>query len=483
MEKSLENGLKFSPQNIYSLGKHDIVMVDNLVQDLKEISKKVESEDVFVLYFSGHGYSKGDDHYLVFSDSIISTQQIIEYIQLIKAKTKIIFIDSCFSGNFKVSGCSSLKVNETLDEFQSKGIAVFSSSNSNQTSHGHPDKPISVFTNFLCTAMQSNLLKRKGYVTLYEIVKFVSLYLEFWNKANPLKKQNPIFRGNIGGTVHFKVGVYKPYQPKTIYEEYNDYIIYNIEPYHHALAKRLSVEILLKEPMTLGDICDISKSIIKRVKNVEVHQNKIAERYFTGKPANIIWCYFASDEDDIKHSNFLCHTTWVDDSQDKKHWYMINDKTSFMLNDIHFDIHSFYDTLKKIYLEQSGTTESVLKQIKEILACMVSSAEQIIKHYNAYLNNDFNEDELYKQLESIIPKLDEYYEQSGNIDFPPKEIGEFDQECQNLFATIHNLTLFYNKRYTVKRSVDNRKACMNMTIKDYYRELHKVRELEESLSL
>ena len=249
------------------------------------------------------------------------------------------------------------------------------------------------------------------------------------------------------------------------------------------MAKRLSVEVLLKEPVTLEEFSNISKSIIKRVKDVEIHQNRKAEEYFKGKPANIIWCYFANDENDITNSNFLCHTTWVDDNQDKSSWYKVNDTTRFLLNDIHIDIHSFYDTLKKLNLENSGTIKSVIQQIKEILASMISSAEEVIKHYNEYLNDSMTEEELYKRLESIIPTIDEYYTLSGNIDFAPEEIREFDQECQNIFATIHDLKLFYNKRYTVERTANNRKACMDMTIKNYYRELETIHNLEKSLSL
>lgn len=483
IENSLVNGLKFPPENIQVLGRGDIVYANDYAKSLQEISSKIKANDLLVLYFSGHGGSIAGKHYLAFSDKPISTQIIIDYIHDIKAKTKIIFLDSCHSGNFDLPGYGKLNIDETIEEFNSKGIVVFTSSNSNQSSHGHPDRPISVFTNFLSTAMQSNLLKRKGTVTLYDIVRFVSLYLELWNKNNPAMQQSPIYRGNIGGTVKFIVDDYIAYKPENIYEEYENYIIYNVEPSHHILAKRLSVEVLLKEPVTLEELSNISKSIIERVKNAEIHQNKKAEQYFNGKPANIIWCYFANDENDIINSNFLCHTTWVDNNQDKNQWCKENGTTRFLINDIHFDIHSFYDTLKRMNSENSGSTKSVIKQIKLILTRMVSSAEEIIKIYNEYLNDVITEDDLYNQLKSVISVIDEYYSKSGDIELPTKEISDFDQECQSLFATISNLTLFYNKKYTFERSKSNRKACMDMTIKNYYCELEKIHNLEKSLSL
>ena len=45
-----------------------------------------------------------------------------------------------------------------IADFHGKGYAVFSSSNAEQVSYGHLDKPISIFTDFLCEAFENKLL-------------------------------------------------------------------------------------------------------------------------------------------------------------------------------------------------------------------------------------------------------------------------------------------------------------------------------------
>ena len=71
MEKSLINGLKFSPENIQVLGRKNIVYANDYVKSLQEISRKVEPNDSLVLYFSGHGGSKGSNHYLAFYNGLV----------------------------------------------------------------------------------------------------------------------------------------------------------------------------------------------------------------------------------------------------------------------------------------------------------------------------------------------------------------------------------------------------------------------------
>lgn len=78
-------------------------------------------------------------------------------------------MDCCFSGNFNVNGTSNINIHETVEEFNGKEYAAFSSSNSAQKSFGHPEKPISLFTNFLCNALQEKFIIKKGLVSLYDI--------------------------------------------------------------------------------------------------------------------------------------------------------------------------------------------------------------------------------------------------------------------------------------------------------------------------
>nr|WP_275298481.1 caspase family protein [Clostridium sp. YIM B02555] len=481
MEKSLHNGLKLRKSDIVSCGSSGDVKKDEFINALLQMTTLTNENDILIFYFSGHGTTIDKQHYLVFSDGLISTQEIIGYFEKVLAKSKIIFLDCCFSGNFFVDKTSIFNIEKTVTEFTGKGYAVFTSSNSAQVSYGHPDKPISVFTSFLCSAFQDKYIIRKGKITLYDIKKLVSLYLEVWSKRNPDKQQHPIFRANMGGTIFFQVQDYQPFYTTRIYAEYDKYIIYNVEPVHAGLAKRYSVKVILKEPLLLEEIGEISLEIKDKIKLVEVYNNEIAQKRLSGRLANIVWIYFGRDESDMINSNFICHTTWVDDEQDKKWWYRVNDKDMFMLNGVHYDVHSYYEQLKSFTKENTASKDELILKIKELLSNMLGLAEKVICKYNEYKNETLTEAKLFDEMEFLIPTIDNNYFASTNLGIAPDELHDWAQACALLFGTIHDFTLLYNRAYKSKRTSENRQACMEDVIKRYYFDLDKVCKLERQM--
>jgi hypothetical protein len=479
MEEALRNGLKVSRNDIITCGNFGLVSKEDFIKEITNLKEKTNEDDVVIFYFSGHGTTQDDKHYLVCSDGLIHTQAIIELMEEINARSKIIILDCCFSGNFSVSGTSDFNIEETIEEFSGKGYAVLSSSNSSQVSYGHPEKSISLFTYFVCNALQDKFIIREGDVSLYEIHKLVSLYLDLWNKRNPNRQQQPIFRANMGGTIYFNVEDYEPYYTEQIYQEYDKYIIYKVDPVHTGLAKRYSANVILKEPLSINEISLISQEIIEKLKTIEVHQNEISERRWEGKLANIIWIYFGRDESDMINNNYLCHITWVDNSQDENYWYKIHNENEYIINGIHLNVHSYYESLKSFNEEHTGDKEEIILKIREILSKMITLAEEVICNYNEYKNKEIDEKDFIEIMNTISPKIDKYYMKSTELDIAPDDIYDWDQSCNSIFGTIHDFTLFYNKRGIKERTKKNRMNCMEMTIKRYYSDLEKIREIEK----
>ena len=88
---------------------------------------------------------------------------------------------------------------------------------------------------------------------------------------------------------------------------------------HHADAKRLSVKVILRFQSSMEQIAEIATEIKNKVLYFGVYQNEIAEARYKGRVANIVWYYFGYDENDMVDCNFICHSSWVDDAQDKEY--------------------------------------------------------------------------------------------------------------------------------------------------------------------
>jgi hypothetical protein len=389
----------------------------------------------------------------------------------------VILLDCCFSGNYSVNGVLTLGLENTIDEFVGKGYAVLSSSNSTQVSFGHPDRPISVFTSFLCDAFRDKHIVRKGLVSLNDIQKLVCLYSSIWSLRNPKLAQQPVFRANLGGTIYFAVDDYVPYKPMKFYEETDGYIIHEIQPLHKVSTKRYSVEVILKAPFFLDEIARIALDVTQKVKKVEVHSSSKSELNLTGKSANIVWIYFGRDVSDMISRTYLCMTTWVDDTQNKEWWYKVDSQSTFMISNIHFKIFPYYENLRRLYKENTGSQETVITETKEMLASLVTLAESIITHYNEYKNAIRTEQELFDELESLVSKVDSLFIQSKDLAIPPDNLENWSEACSMLFGTIHDMASYYNKRFINQRTAKNRQACMEMAITRYFSDLESVRIL------
>lgn len=274
----------------------------------------------------------------------------------------------------------------------------------------------------------------------------------------------------MGGTIFFEVQEYHPYTTARIYEETEDYIIYAVEPLHTGSLKRFAVEVILKEPFSFEDISIINHEIVQKVKKGDIYKNDISQKRWQGISANLVFCYFGREESDILNGNYLCRTTCADEYQDKKWWYRL-DNNSIVINDIHFNIHSYYGNLKIFTEEHIGEKDALIEKTNTIMSHLITLAEEVIGLYNEYLNGTKTEDTLVNDMEAVIPLIDKYYFEETDLAIPPIELKEWSQCCSNLSATIHDFTLFYNKRYLSTRTPDNRIACMNISMNRYYEDL------------
>ena len=480
IEKAFMQGLNVMPKDIITLGEQGTVFGSDFVDSIKDFTSRANAEDVLLFYFSGHGTNFNGEHYIVLSDKFVKTQQIIECLNLSPSRSKVLFFDCCQAGNFVINGPSLIDIEVTADEFVGKGNAIFASSNASQFSYKHPDKLISLFTSFLCEALTAKFICKKGKKSLDDIHKLLFLMVEMWNKKHPEHEQTPIYRASINGTINFDVTSYIPYFKGEFYVETETYVIHSIEPLHNNHAKRFAVKVILKSPMSFSEIAEVNLEIVNRVKYINIFSGPKYEKMWKGSPANLVFCYFGFDETDITNGNYVCNTTWADETQDRNHWYRTG-KNYETIGNINFNINPYYTFTKQQINEHTPSKKTRISETKSILHKMIFMAEEAIYLYNEYLNNEKTETELIDSIKSIAPKVEELYLQESTLEFPPSEIADWCNLCSSISASIHNLIIYYSAQHFLMRSPENRKACMEMAIKQYYTDLEQLKETEKGL--
>lgn len=482
---ALSDGLAIKKENIIVLGKNGIVSKSEFATAMFGLQNSVSSEDTLIFYFSGHGGNiDSKHHYLCFSNGEKRTEEIINELNSIYAKNKIIILDSCNSGNIHVNGPSSFSSQINIANLLGKGYAVISSSGPSQSSYPYDlKKPtISLFTKFLCESLTDKMLINHGKKSLNDIKDLLFLYIDWWNN-NPehMQKQDPVFQSNIIGTVMFPVEQYVPYRKKHYYYESSNYTIYTVKPIHDSKTKRYAVQIILKKSYSLKEISLLNKKIISKVKNLNIFKNKEEERMWKNKPANLIFCYFGRDELDMINSNYLYHTIWTDNTQDKEYWYK-TDINSQVFRNIKFVFNDFYLEVKKFQLCNTGTDKDIINNTEEVIRSLIRLAEKVIFDFNQFLSKAITEKELIQELKILSPEINNLYDEMGDIDFTSKKLSNWKNACVNLSSTIADLTLIYNTDGLNTRSFKNRIACMNDIKKRYYQNLEKLKDEERIIS-
>lgn len=477
INKALKEGIHIEENSIFKMGMSNrgFVSSNEFNQALELFLSKLQSDDVFLFYFSGHG-SAGLIHNLAFSDRLINTQSIIDKIANSKAKSKVIFLDCCYSGNFEINGTKKFKLEDSIESFNGHGYAVLSGSNAYEFSYG--DNIGSVFTNVLCSALTNKYLIKKGELSLYDLQLWVKRILEIHTSNDPDHPQHSIFRANVGGTIHFKIYDYQPYIQDEYYYENDDYIISSVEPLHHGMTKKRYVaKVLLKKASSDEEIAKISKEIQKQLMFCDIYKStRQRERYF-GLPSNIIWINFTYTKRNILKGNFYCQTTWVDDNQDKEYWYRTDTPKKRFVDDVYFIFNSSYETISTLISKDNISREEMQLRVRETRSQMITYAQAIISLFDEFQNETISEDELFKKATPYAALLDKLFFES---DLPngDEDLFAWVDANLNLFGTIHDFTLLYNEKYRNTRDSTNRKDVMISKILGYYDELKAIHEFE-----
>ena len=151
MRAAVTEGLHFRKDNVRVLGEKGAVRLDAFAKALKEFAALLCGEDTFLLYVSGHGTGNT----LCFSDEDVSVSSVVEVLAGMKARGRILILDSCFSGSATVPTKRQLHLDDSLSNFAGRGVAVMAAAASDEEAWLDESGRFSCYTGAVCAAMLS----------------------------------------------------------------------------------------------------------------------------------------------------------------------------------------------------------------------------------------------------------------------------------------------------------------------------------------
>ena len=133
-----------------------------LLSTMHTAYEDAESEDVVILYFSGHGTPGA----LICYDGLLTYQHIFKMLKGCKATKKIIITDACYAGKMRTT-------KQQSSSYNSQNVMLFLSSRTNEPSLETPYKN-SLFTIFLERGLRGGADTNKDrHITARELYDFV----------------------------------------------------------------------------------------------------------------------------------------------------------------------------------------------------------------------------------------------------------------------------------------------------------------------
>ena len=475
---ALTSKLKVAKENMRLMAGNDnngYVPATDLARAISGFKKLLGEEDTFIFYFSGHGSNKS----LVFSDGQVGLQSLIDFVEKLPAKNKIIILDCCYSGDFITSGAREMQFEESVADFTGHGIAILASSAASEVSRFGLDGKGSVYTGLLSAAIITNKNVHKGLLSLTDINDEVQEMMKGWNKKNPDKVQHPIFRSSMGGTIYFPVEEYHPYKQKQFFKETKSYTIVSIKPLSSGKYKRLSAFIIPKSDVGIKEMAHITKEVARMIKYQKIYSTKASEKHLRWSPARAVWCYFGKDETDIINHNHFAYTIWAADSEMRK-LYFGERKNAQVYKEIYIWENDSYEMIKKIQ-EPTMTRSEFIQVNKKLLVSIVSLAEKFIVDMQEVANQIISIEEMQSKYGDWIKDVQIQYLRLTDMDVAPTDLRDWSVEIESLAGRILDMSLLLENDRGNGVVGERELWLINHAIGHYNESLEKLKKIEENI--
>lgn len=462
MQKALIDGLKFQKENIRVLGTDGKVSAIEFVKVLKEFQYLLKENDTFLFYFSGHGKEKN----ILLSDGAFLIQDVVDCIERIHCKNKILIFDCCYAGNFETSEIKKWNIEEELEQFVGSGMVVLGLSSSDESSFYSKDG--SIFTQVVCEAFCSKYLIKKGLISLDDIIWQIRIYMRKWNEIHPEQRQHFICRSSIGGTIFFKVEERRVEKLSSMIFASDDYKIKNIKSIGTVSQKRLCVFVCLNQKKTEEELAELTKKIVKQIRYLRVSEKE--KKHFFRKSADAIWCYFAKDEHDLLYSSYYQYTIWGRTRKEREKYFKKN-KNAQIRKEIYIWKNPDYELIRKIQSQESSYEVSE-RESKKLLQKVLLKAQIFVQTMEEVQNQKIQITDVKNEYQEWIKEIRKLYLKLTDQPIPPDELYCWIQDILSLAGWILDIAIVLEKE-----KLDSGDFwILQNSIKNYYEELEKLKQ-------
>lgn len=244
----------------------------------------------------------------------------------------------------------------------------------------------------------------------------------------------------------------------------SSYTVLSHKDSSNAGAKRYSVVILARPPISRLRTEAVVRRATSDVKNLDFHRTKEFGEIFRGRDADVVWLYVGADLDDIENTNWVCRSMWVNGAVDPK-WRPqsiggidVGDGLEIVWGTDYSSASQFYKSL------QIGKQE-FLSAVGEF----VSRTEGLVA--DAFGGRNVTPEELATHADCMR----DLFLKAGDIGLAPFECKDVALRYQDVMAIADNAFLLALQKVKEEIPAGEAEYLLECALRDFWRHLERLR--------
>lgn len=481
--KAFEENLVIDQKDIHVATNSGNISNIEYCKALKSFCENATEDDILVVFHSGHGgIDENDDSFLMMTNSLnegtyVYTDQIINFLNFSKAKSKVVILDCCHSD---VGEKFIPPINEevVVEKFYATGITIFCACKKNEQSTSENGK-ISVFTQFLCDALRDKHLIREDVLYFNDFQNLVSIYAKNYNRKHPGEEQTPVMRTSMIGTLTFPTRFCKV--PKQTRKKYflkaSEFDLLDINSdlkkgIGNQDRKYIGVRVVMKVPLKEDDIKMVISGVVELVAKIKLPISNRQQLLVSHHPVEIINITIHNDYIDYEANIYKCHAVWT--LYDDFRWHRKNASKCNKKGYCSWMFNPQYEYLKNLRLEHTFTDDELISFWKKQIDVVIKKTSEFDKIYHTYKVGDNHINALCDYAKKVYRELSKIYNECDDSCFPIpfSEYKEFHDNSLRLVTDARSLICLcalYKETDTEKHLQD----CVELELVNYYQALKK----------
>jgi len=258
------------------------------------------------------------------------------------------------------------------------------------------------------------------------------------------------------------------------------YEIINLEDVSNSLAKRYKAHVLVDRHYTKELIRKIISMANEKVKNDTFGPK--AAKFWEESSAHVVNLYFAQDQMDIHHANWICRTSWIDPELDEDERPIVIDGDE-KIEDINVYWESNYKSFRMVYELNSVTKGQYLDFCLPLLDEIIRLGNEMRNYFEDYKTDKITEEVFLKKVKHYSEKTDKLSFRWGSGASAPSDCLDFENISSAIFVSVDEMAIFCSDRDRTVWPSESRDSMIEVYIDEFQRAKVKLNIEKEKLGV